>query len=71
MLSTTPENVNCYDEQLAKIMFGYKWGIQTNTKFSPFMIMIGHTHALGLTTTYIPWLLWLMTLLMQKTLKDT
>jgi transposase InsO family protein len=24
MLSTTPENVNCYDEQLAKIMFGYK-----------------------------------------------
>ncbi len=39
MLSITPENVNCKDEQLAKVMFGYICGIQTSTKFSPFMIL--------------------------------
>jgi hypothetical protein len=40
MFSTTLENVDCWDEQLAKVMFGYKCGIQANIKFSPFMIMI-------------------------------
>jgi len=43
VLSTTPENVDCWDEQLVKVMFGYRCGIQTNTKFSPFMILIRHT----------------------------
>ncbi len=33
------ENANCWDEQLAKVMFGYRCGIQANTKFSPFMIL--------------------------------
>jgi hypothetical protein len=28
---------------LAKILFGYKCGIQASTKFSPFMILTGHT----------------------------
>jgi len=43
MLFITPKNVDCWDEQLAKVMFGYRCGIQTNTKFSPFMIMSGCT----------------------------
>jgi hypothetical protein len=43
VLSTTLENANCWDEQLAKVMFGYRCGIHANTKFSPFMILIGHT----------------------------
>jgi len=41
IFSTTPKNVDCWDEQLAKVMFGYRCGIQVSTKFSPFMIMIG------------------------------
>jgi hypothetical protein len=40
MLFATPENANCWDEQLAKVMFGYKCKIQTSIKFSPFMILI-------------------------------
>jgi len=43
MLSITPKNVNYWDDELAKVMFGYRCGIQTNTKFSPFMILIGRT----------------------------
>jgi hypothetical protein len=43
VLSTTPENIDCWDEQLAKVMFGYRCGIQASTKFSPFMIVIGRT----------------------------
>jgi hypothetical protein len=42
----TWERVNCWDEQLAKVMFGYRCGIQTGTKFSPFMILIGRTPCL-------------------------
>jgi hypothetical protein len=42
-LAATPENVDCWDEHLAKVMFGYRCGIQANTKFSPFMILIGRT----------------------------
>ncbi len=37
------ENVNCWDEHLAKILFGYRCGIQASTKFSPFMILTGRT----------------------------
>ncbi len=43
MLSTTLKNVECWDEQLAKIMFGYRCEIQANTKFFPFLIMTGCT----------------------------
>jgi hypothetical protein len=43
ILSTTLENIDCWDKHLAKVMFGYRCGIQASTKFSPFMIMIGRT----------------------------
>jgi hypothetical protein len=43
VLFATPENANCWDEQLAKVMFGYRCKIQANTKFSPFMILIRRT----------------------------
>jgi hypothetical protein len=43
ILSATPDNANCWDEQLAKVMFGYRCGIQSSTKFSPFMILTGRT----------------------------
>jgi hypothetical protein len=43
VLSATPENIDCWDEQLAKVMFGYRCGIQASTKFSPFMIVTGRT----------------------------
>jgi len=43
VLVATPENVNCWDEHLAKILFRYRCGIQAGTKFSPFMILTGRT----------------------------
>ncbi len=43
ILVATPKNVDCWDEHLAKVMFGYRCGIQANTKFSPFMILTGCT----------------------------
>jgi len=43
ILAPTPGNVDCWDEQLAKILFGYRCGIQASTKFSPFMILTGRT----------------------------
>ncbi len=43
VLSTVPNNANCRDEQLARVMFGYRCGIQSSTKFSPFMILTGRT----------------------------
>jgi hypothetical protein len=43
VLSTVPDNANCWDEQLAKVMFGYRCEIQSSTKFSPFMILTGCT----------------------------
>jgi hypothetical protein len=33
VLVATPKNVNCWDEHLAKILFGYRCGIQARTKF--------------------------------------
>jgi hypothetical protein len=33
ILLATPENANCWDEQLAKVMFGYICEIQASTKF--------------------------------------
>ncbi len=35
--------MDCWDEHLAKILFGYRCGIQASTKFSPFMILTGRT----------------------------
>jgi len=43
VLFATFENVDCWDEQLVKVMLGYRCGIQTSTKFFPFMILIGRT----------------------------
>jgi hypothetical protein len=36
-------NNDCWDEQLAKVLFGYRCGIQASTKFFPFMILTGRT----------------------------
>jgi hypothetical protein len=46
ILVATPENVDCWDEHLAKVMFGSRCGIQASTKFSPFMILTGRTPCL-------------------------
>jgi hypothetical protein len=43
VLAANPASVDCWDEHLAKILFGYKCGIQASTKFSPFMILIGRS----------------------------
>jgi hypothetical protein len=43
VLYVVPDNANCWDEQLARVMFGYRCTIQSNTKFSPFMILTGRT----------------------------
>ncbi len=43
ILAATPENIDCWDEHLVKILFGYRCGIQASTKFSPFMILTGRT----------------------------
>jgi hypothetical protein len=43
MLAATPANTDCWDEQLAKVLFRYRCGIQTSTKFSPFTILTGRT----------------------------
>jgi len=43
VLATTPANMDCWDQQLAKVLFGYRCGIQTSTKFSLFMILISQT----------------------------
>jgi hypothetical protein len=43
VLVATPANMDCWDQQLAKVLFGYRCGIQTSTKFFPFMILTGRT----------------------------
>jgi hypothetical protein len=43
VLAANLANVDCWDEHLAKILFGYRCGIQASTKFSPFMIMTGRS----------------------------
>jgi hypothetical protein len=43
VLTATPTNMDCWDQQLAKVLFGYRCGIQMSTKFSPFMILTGQT----------------------------
>jgi len=46
VLATNPTNVDCWDEHLAKVLFGYRCGVQANTKFSPFMVLIGRSPCL-------------------------
>jgi len=43
ILVATPENIDCWDIHLAKILFRYRCGVQASTKFSPFMILTGRT----------------------------
>jgi hypothetical protein len=43
VLAATLGNVDCWDDHLVKILFGYRCGIQTSTRFSPFMILTGCT----------------------------
>jgi len=43
VLATNPENVDCWDEHLAKVLFGYRCGVQASTKFSPFMVLTGRS----------------------------
>jgi hypothetical protein len=43
VLAVIPTNMDCWDQQLAKVLFGYRCGIKTSTKFSPFMILTGRT----------------------------
>jgi hypothetical protein len=43
VLVADPANVDCWDEHLAKVLFGYWFGIQASTKFSPFMILTGRS----------------------------
>ncbi len=46
VLAADPANVDCWDEHLAKVLFGYRCGIQASTKFSPFMILTGRSSRL-------------------------
>jgi hypothetical protein len=46
VLVAIPANMDCWDQQLAKVLFGYRCGIQTSTKFSPFMILTSQTPCL-------------------------
>jgi hypothetical protein len=43
VLATNPMNVDCWDEHLAKVLFGYRCGVQASTKFSPFMVLTGRS----------------------------
>jgi hypothetical protein len=43
ILAANPANVDCWDEHLAKVLFGYRCGVQASTKFSPFMILTGRS----------------------------
>jgi hypothetical protein len=43
ILAANPANVNWWDEHLAKVLFGYRCGVQASTKFSPFMILMGRS----------------------------
>jgi hypothetical protein len=42
-LATNPANIDCWDEHLAKVLFGYRCGVQASTKFSPFMVLTGRS----------------------------
>ncbi len=46
VLASNPANMNCWDEHLAKVLFGYRCGVQASTKFSPYMILTGRSPCL-------------------------
>jgi hypothetical protein len=43
VLATNPISVDCWDEHMVKVLFGYRCGVQTSTRFSPFMILTGRS----------------------------
>jgi hypothetical protein len=43
VLAANPTNTNCWDEHLAKVLFGYRCGVQASMKFSPYMILTGRS----------------------------
>jgi hypothetical protein len=43
VLAVDPISVDCWDEHQAKVLFGYRCGVQASTKFSPFMILTGRS----------------------------
>jgi hypothetical protein len=43
VLAADPTSVDCWDEHLAKVLFGYMCGVQASTRFSPFMILTGQS----------------------------
>ncbi len=43
ILSTNPEHAQDWDKNMPKILFGYRCGVQMNTKFSPHMLLSGRT----------------------------
>ncbi len=43
VLAANPTNVDCWDEHLAKVLFGYRCGVQASTRFFPFMILTGRS----------------------------
>jgi hypothetical protein len=43
ILAANLANVDCWDEHLAKVLFGYRCGVQASTKLSPFMILTGRS----------------------------
>jgi hypothetical protein len=45
VLAANPTSVDCWDEHLTKVLFGYMCGVQMSTRFSPFIILIGRLMA--------------------------
>ncbi len=43
VLTANPANMSYWDEHLAKVLFGYRCGVQSSTKFSPFMVLTSRT----------------------------
>jgi hypothetical protein len=43
VLATNQATIDCWDVHLAKVLFGYRCGVQSSTKFSPFMVMTGRS----------------------------
>jgi hypothetical protein len=54
VLATNLANVDYWDEHLAKVLFGYRCGVQASTKFSPFMILTGQSPRLR-ADNYLSW----------------
>jgi len=45
-------NIQDWDLLLPKILFGYQCGIQANTKYSPFMVLIGRMPRLTIDNSF-------------------